>query len=62
MDLFQYLYRAENKRVITMNFVLFYPKVLSANLAKSGPLDFPSKKNFPLFFAHEKGLGDIFRK
>ena len=35
---------------------------LSAALAKSGPLDFPSKKSFPLFFAHEKGLGHIFQK
>ena len=42
-----------------MNFVLFYPKVLSATLTQSGPLDFPSKKSFPLFFAHEKGLGHI---
>ena len=45
-----------------MNFVLFYPEVLSATLAKSGPLDFPSKKSFPLFFSHEKGLGHIFQK
>ena len=49
-------------KVIIMNFVLFYPKVLSATLAQSGPLDFPSKKSFPLFFAHEKGLGHIFQK
>ena len=46
-------------KVIIMNFVLFYPKVLSATLTQSGPLDFPSKKSFPLFFAHEKGLGHI---
>ena len=26
---------------------------LSAALAKSGPLDFPSEKSFLLFFAHE---------
>ena len=39
-----------------MNFVLFYPKVLSATLAKSGPLDFPSKKSFPLFFCPWKGF------
>ena len=35
---------------------------LSATLAKSGPLDFPSEKSFPLFFAHEKGLGHMFQK
>ena len=35
---------------------------LSAALAKSSPLDFSSKKSFPLFFAYEKGLGDIFQK
>ena len=27
---------------------------LSATLANSGPLDFPSEKSFLLFFAHEK--------
>ena len=37
-------------------------KVLSAALAQSGPLDFPTEKNFPLFFAHEKGLGHMFQK
>ena len=35
---------------------------LSAALAKSGPLDFPSEKSFLLFFAHEKGLGQMFQK
>ena len=35
---------------------------LSATLAKSGPLDFPSEKSFLLFFAHEKGLGHMFQK
>ena len=35
---------------------------LSATLAKSGPLDFPSEKSFLLFFAHEKGLGHMFKK
>ena len=35
---------------------------LSATLAKSGPLDFPSEKSFLLFFSHEKGLGHIFQK
>ena len=35
---------------------------LSAALAKSGPLDFPSEKSFLLFFAHEKGLGHMFQK
>ena len=35
---------------------------LSATLAKSGPLDFPSEKSFLLFFAHEKGLGHMFHK
>ena len=37
-------------------------RVLSATLAKSGPLDFPSEKSFLLFFAHEKGLGHMFQK
>ena len=37
-------------------------KHLIATLAKSGPLDFPSKKSFLLFFAHEKGLGHMFQK
>ena len=36
--------------------------LLSAALAKSGPLDFPSEKSFLLFFAHEKGLGHMFQK
>ena len=35
--------------------------MLSAALAKSGPLDFLSEKSFLLFFAHEKGLGHIFK-
>ena len=35
---------------------------LSAAFAKSGPLDFPSEKNFLLLFAHEKGLGHMFQK
>ena len=35
---------------------------LSAALAKSAPLDFPSEKSFLLFFAHEKGLGHMFQK
>ena len=35
---------------------------LSATLAKSGPLDFPSEKSFLLFFAHGKGLGHMFKK
>ena len=35
---------------------------LSATLAKSGPLDFPSEKRFLLFFAHEKGFGHMFQK
>ena len=36
--------------------------ILSAALAKSGPLDFPSEKSFLLFFAHEKDLGHMFQK
>ena len=36
--------------------------LLSAALAKSGPLDFPSEKSLLLFFAYEKGLGHMFRK
>ena len=35
---------------------------LSAALAKSAPLDFPSEKSFLLFFAHEKGLGHMFQR
>ena len=35
---------------------------LSAALAKSGPLDFPSEKSLLLFFAHEKSLGHMFQK
>ena len=35
---------------------------LSAILAKSGPLNFPSEKSFLLFFAREKGLGHMFQK
>ena len=35
---------------------------LSTTLAKSGPLDFPSEKSFLLFFAHEKGLGNMCQK
>ena len=44
----------------------YYPTTivedLSAVLAKSGPLDFPSEKDFLLFFAYEKGLGHMFQK
>ena len=36
--------------------------ILNATLAKSGPLDFRQKKIFLLFFAHEKGSGDMFQK
>ena len=36
--------------------------LLSAALAKSGPLDFPSEKSFLLFSAHEKGLEHMFQK
>ena len=39
-----------------------HAEVLSAALANSGPLDFPSEKSFILFFAHEKGLGHMFQK
>ena len=35
---------------------------LSATLAKSEPLAFPSEKSFLLFFAHEKGSGHMFQK
>ena len=44
---------------IDNNFLLIYD--LYATLAKSSPLDFPSEKSFLLFFAHEKGLGHMFR-
>ena len=42
--------------------VLLLFSLLSAAHAKSGPLDFPSEKSFLLFFAHEKGLGHMFKK
>ena len=41
---------------------MFYKTALSATLAKSGPLNFPSEKSFLLFFVHEKGLGHMFQK
>ena len=41
---------------------LVWNKPLSAAPAKSGPLDFPSEKNFLLFFARDKGLGHMFQK
>ena len=51
---------------LVMHFVRLnhfnYLNQLSAALAKSGPLDFPSAKSFLLFFAHEKGLGHMFQK
>ena len=36
--------------------------VISAALAKSGPLDITSEKSFLLFFTHENGLGHMFQK
>ena len=42
--------------------IVFLKRWLSATLAKSGPLDFPSEKSFLLFFDHEKGLGHMFQK
>ena len=44
------------------NMGQYHDLYLSATLAKSGPLDFPSEKSFLLFFAHEKGLGHMFQK
>ena len=35
---------------------------LSASPTKSGPLDFGTKTNFPLFFVREKGLAHIYKK
>ena len=37
-------------------------KALSGSPAKSGPLDFGTKTNFPLFFVSEKGLVHIYKK
>ena len=36
--------------------------VLSGSPAKSGPLDFGTKNNFPSFFVREKGLAHIYKK
>ena len=36
--------------------------VLSGSLAKSGPLDFGSKNNFPSVFVSEKGLVHMYKK
>ena len=36
--------------------------ILSAALAKSGPLDFSSEKKFSFIFVHKKGLGHMFQK
>ena len=36
--------------------------VLSGSPAKSGPLDFGTKNNFPSFFVSEKGLKRIYKK
>ena len=51
----------------TINFAIDFVNnrscsVLSAALAKSGPLDFPSEKYFLLIFAHEKDLEHMFQK
>ena len=35
---------------------------LSGSPAKSGPLDFGTKNNFPSFFVREKGLARIYKK
>ena len=35
---------------------------LSGSPAKSGPLDFGTKNNFPSFFIREKGLAHIYKK
>ena len=37
-------------------------EILSAALAESGPLDFPSEKKFLWLFAYKKGLGHMFQK
>ena len=37
------------------------PGSLSGILAKSGPLDFAIKNNFPLFFVCEKGLAHMYQ-
>jgi len=37
-------------------------RVLSGSPAKSGPLDFRTKNNFPSFFVSEKGLTHIIKK
>ena len=35
---------------------------LSGSPAKSGPLDFGTKNDFPSFFVREKGLAHIYKK
>ena len=56
-----------NETELRTYFDWFLPKIiinatLSATLAKSGPLAFPSEKSFLLFFAHEEGSGHMFQK
>ena len=41
---------------------LTLPPMESGSLSKSGPLDFGTKTNFPLFFVREKGLAHIYKK
>ena len=42
------------------NQLIFYRRILSGSPAKSGPLDFGTKNNFPSFFVGEKGLVHIY--
>ena len=52
----------EAKNLIGGQRYVVVMSILSATLAKSGPLDFPSEKSFLFFFAHEKGLGHMFQE
>jgi len=44
--------------IVAKNDLAIFEK-LSGNPAKSGPLDFGTKNNFPSFFVGEKGLTHI---
>ena len=46
--------------LVVQNFL--FRQNLSGSPAKSGPLDFGTKNNFPSFFVREKGLARIYKK
>ena len=62
--------KMSNRLNLTLNLLLFNLctlcardfDTLSGSPAKSGPLDFGTKNNFPLFFVREKGLARIYKK